>query len=96
MSSLDRWLLVVEWSLTLVAAIAFLVLYGWPGRYRDRTMAWHVFSVTTVAGLESAGLLAAALRHGLPMWFYALVYGAGAAIVVWRLVLLVSNRKEAP
>lgn len=88
------WLVVGEWALTLCAAVAFLVLYGWPNRYQDRTMAWHVFSVTAVAAVESAGLVAAGLHIHLPLWLYAVIYGAGAVVVIWRVWLLLKGRRR--
>lgn len=88
------WIVIGEWALTVAASVAFLVAYGWPSRYQDRTMAWHVASVTVVAAVESAGLLAAALHLHLPLWLYAVIYGAGALIVVWRLALLWLGRRR--
>lgn len=85
--------LLAEWGLTTLGALIFLVLYGLPGRYKDTTMAWHVASVTAVAGLEAAGLLMVALGVRVPLWLFVALYGVATAVVYWRLVLLMATRK---
>lgn len=89
------WVILAEWTLTAVGAGGFLVLYGKPWRYEDRVMAWHLAAVTAVAGLEALGLLLAVVLGELPLIPTALVYGAAAAIVYWRVVLLVRERRRA-
>lgn len=87
-------LLIAEWLVTLIAALAFIVLYGWPSKYRERTMSWHISSVTAVAAAESAGLLAIILQLQISLWLYVAIYGAGAAVVVWRLILLIKAKRR--
>jgi len=87
-------LLIIEWSATLLVAVVFLVVYGWPSRYEDRTMSWHIVSVTAVAAIESAGFLALAAGVQIPPWVYVAIYGAGAAVMAWRLGLLLNTRRE--
>lgn len=81
----------LELLVTILAALGFLVRYGWPGRYHDRTMAWHIYSVTVVALGEAAGLFLALLGVRLPLPVYLAIYGAGALIVVWRFGLLLKE-----
>lgn len=90
------WLLAVEWGLTGLGAAVFLGFYGWPGKYQDTVMSWHVASVTAVAALEGFGLLLAALGAPLPLWLFALIYGVATGIVWWRLWLLLRSRRRAP
>lgn len=86
--------LLAEWALTALGAIIFLALYGRPGRYEDRSMAWHVASVTAVAMLEAGGLLLVALGVRLPLWVFVVVYGFATGVVYWRLALLVRARRK--
>jgi CHASE2 domain-containing sensor protein len=88
------WVILAEWILTAVGAGGFLVLYGRPWRYEDRVMAWHLTAVTAVAGLEAFGLLLAVVLGELPLIPTALVYGAGAGIVYWRVALLVAAKRR--
>lgn len=80
-------------AVAAVAALLFLLLYGWPGKVQERTMAWHIATVTAVAALEAGALLAALWGVRLPVLIYTLVYGASAAVLVWRLLLLVQIRR---
>lgn len=89
------WVIIGEWILTAVGAIAFLVIYGKPWRYEDRVMAWHLTAVTAVAGGEALGLLLAVVLGELPLIPTALVYGAAAGIVYWRMALLIHSRRRA-
>ena len=87
-------LLIIEWLVTLMAAVAFVVFYGWPGKYREPTMSWHFSTVTAIMAVESAGLLALVLRLRISLWVYVVIYGAVAAVMVWRLVLLIRARRR--
>lgn len=89
MSVIDA-VIVLEWLLTGVGAVGFLVAYGRPWKYADRVMSWHLISVTAVAGMEGFGLLFMAVIGKVPL---ALIYGAGAAVVYWRLWLLLRTRR---
>lgn len=92
MTGFLQGLIVIEWLLTIVGAALFLVAYGPPWRYVDKTMAWHLVAVTAVTGLEAIGLLIAELSL-VPV---ALVYGLVTGIVYWRLVLLIKTRRQPP
>ena len=87
--------LMVEWGLTVAGGLAFLALYGRPGKYADRTMAWHIVSVTAVAAAEAGGLLLAAIGVALWLWLFAVIYGIAGAVVYWRLWLLVRSVSAA-
>lgn len=86
------WLLVVEWGLTVVGAAASIPLFGWPGRYRDPEVAWHLVVWTVTAGLEAVGLLLVVLGVLIPLWVFALAYGTGTGLMYWRLWLLIRSR----
>lgn len=87
-------LLIAEWLVTFIAATAFIVLHGWPSKYRERVMSWHLSSVTAVFAAESAGLLALILQLRISLWVFVVIYGAGAVVVVWRLVLQIKARRR--
>ncbi len=87
--------LIVEWGLTVLGGLVFLAIYGRPSKYEDRTMAWHVISVTAVAAAEAAGLLLAVLGVVLPLWLFAAIYGFAGAVVYWRLWLLLRTQHRA-
>jgi hypothetical protein len=88
------WVILGEWILTAIGAGGFLVIYGRPWKYEDRVMSWHLTAVTAVAGLEALGLLLAVVLGELPLVPTALVYGAAAGVVYWRVVLLVAQRRR--
>lgn len=88
-------LVVGEWAVTAVLAGIFLLVYGPPWRYEDKTMAWHITAVTAVTALESAGLFLVGIGVALPIWIFAVVYGVATAIVYWRLWLLIRTRRPA-
>jgi hypothetical protein len=89
--------LVTEWALTGIGACVFLLFYGWPSRYSDKTMAWHIASVTALTALEAFGLLLVGLGIQIPLWPFALIYGVATAIVYWRVWLLVkAPRRRVP
>lgn len=81
-----------EWIVTVVYGVAFLLMFGWPWRHPDRIMAWHIASFTVVSIAEALGLAAIALRYHVPLWTYAVIYGGGAGVILWRLALLVGAR----
>lgn len=88
--------LVAEWGLTGAGALIFLLFYGWPSRYSDKTMAWHIASVTALTAIEAFGLLLVGLRVPVPLWPFALIYGLATVIVYWRVWLLVRPRRPRP
>ncbi len=82
----------VAWLLMPVHATAFLIMFGWPDRYRDRTMAWHLWVTTLIAGLEPVGFL----LSGLSLWPAVLIYAGSFAVIWWRIVLLWQVRRRLP
>ena len=84
-------IIVLELFATALGAITFLAVYGPPWRYLDRGMSWHLASLTAVAGLEAIALLFVRAIGLVPL---ALIYGGSAAVVYWRLVLLLRARRD--
>lgn len=74
-----------------VSGLLFLVAYGLPWRYPDRIMSWHLVSIAMVAILEAIGWI-------LVMWLglipVAIAYWASAAIMYWRVGLLIATRRR--
>lgn len=86
------WVLLVEWALTAVAAILCVAALGLPWRQPDRQVAWHLAVVTGLAGVEAATLFAVAVRWRMPLLLFAVLYGAGAVVMLWRLWLVLLPR----
>ena len=80
-----------EWLITLVGVPVFLVFYGRPWKQQDKVISWHVWSWTTVAGLEIVGLLLA----GWSLVPSAIAYGLATGILYWRLGLVLAARRRA-
>lgn len=79
------------WLTLPIHAVVFLVLFGWPGRYRDTTMAWHLALTTAIAGLEPVGFL----LSGLSVWPAAVIYAGSLGVMWWRIGLLWRTRRRA-
>jgi hypothetical protein len=80
--------IVVAWIAISVLAFVFVLIFGPPSRYVDKTMAWHLAFTTALAGLEPIGLLLA----GVSLVPAAIIYVGTIAVMVWRLVLLLRER----
>lgn len=80
-----------EVALTMLTALAFVLLYGNPNNHSDKTMAWHIVTLALAAGVESAALLLLAFGITLPIPVYVLVFGSVCAASVWRLVLYIQT-----
>jgi hypothetical protein len=89
-----RWVLSVELGTSLVAAVLFIAAFGDPRRAYDKTIAWHLWSFSTVVALADATLLALLSGVKLPVWVYPLVYGAQAGVVVQRAYLALKPRRR--
>lgn len=83
--------IVAEWVAIVLGAVAFGLLYGRPGKYGDREMAWHIAAATAAAGLQPIGLLLGAVS----LWLPVATEGLAMAIVYWRVALLVQTRRAA-
>lgn len=94
MSGWVAWVL-TEWALTGLGAIVFLIVYGWPGKYQDRAMSWHIAAITAVTAAEAGGLFLVGLRIPVPLWTFAVIYGVGTLIIYWRLWLLIQTRRRS-
>lgn len=82
--------IVVAWFLLPVLAVVFLALFGRPGRYVDRTMAWHLWLTTAIAGLEPVGFL----LSGLSLLPAAVIYVGSLGVMTWRILLLLRQRRN--
>lgn len=82
--------IVLEWLVILVGLTLFQAFHGWPGKYADPVMAWHLGVMTAAQQLEIAALFMA----GVSLMPSVLAYGASAAIVYWRLWLLLRTRRK--
>ena len=83
--------IVVSWLITFVAAVTFLLMFGFPWRYFDRNMAWHLVSMAVVAVLEVVALV----LTGWSLVPAAIAYTVAAVVMCWRTGLLIATRRRA-
>lgn len=79
------------WLVTFISALTFLALFGFPWRYRDRNMAWHLVSMAVVAVLEVVALV----LTGWSLVPAAFAYTVAAVVMCWRTGLLIATRRRA-
>lgn len=84
----------VELALIVVGALAFLVLFGSPTRSLDPPIARHVAVFTAITGIEAALLLAALVGFVVPMWVFALLFGAQDVLIGQRLWFVVRAHRQ--
>ena len=84
------WGLGLAWGAGLLGALGFLVLYGSPRRYLDRTMSWHLFWTAIIGGLQYAGKL----LSGWSLIPLLIVDWISVGIMYWRVGLLVATRRR--
>lgn len=94
MNAIEGWVIVAEWALTALGAVVFLAIYGWPGKYRDKTMSWHLAAMTADNGLDRVGLLLGVIAGRLLLIPSVLIYGAAMVVMYWRLWLLLAARRR--
>ena len=86
--SIEDWL-ALAWVTGLAGAVAFILIYGRPWRYRDRAVGWHLFWTAGAGGLSYVGLLLAQFSL-VPL---VITEWVAASIVWWRVGLLLSTRR---
>lgn len=74
--------------ISMVASLLFLVMYGHPGRYEDREMAWFLAALVWAGVLLDGLLLAAVFGARIPLWVAVGVLAGQDIVVGWRLWLL--------
>lgn len=93
-------LIMGELLVTVLAAITFLVIYTSdrvsPASHPGVRAARRHLIVTTLVGIgDTLGLFLLGVGVRLPLWLFALAYGAGAVVMVHRIVLVVRARRSA-
>lgn len=88
MTSALETTIAIAWIALAVLAFVFLLIFGRPSRYVDKTMAWHLAITTALAGFEPIGLLLA----GVSLIPAAVIYVGSIGVMVWRIVLLLRER----
>lgn len=88
-------LVIVELVWIVVAAWAFIPVFGDPRGKLDRSMAWHFIAVTGSIGALAALLLISVLRIPVPLLLGQTVLACLGAALTWRLVLAVKARRKS-
>lgn len=83
-----------ELALALAAGLAFVVLYALRSPWRTSEMGRHLMAFMVVTAVELGSLLALGLGWRVPLWLFALGFGALDVVVVQRLWLLVKAQQE--
>jgi len=85
--------ILVELLVVFVTTGAFVILYAWRSRWWSSptgrlVMTWAVIS------LAESGLFALAYAIRIPLWVFAVVFGATAVMALRRLWLLLRAQSE--
>lgn len=91
MMAVWRTLLAVELGVAVAAGIAFVAVY-WVSPWRRTPAGRHLMALSLVMACEGLTLLVILFGVHVPPLLLVLVYGAMAAVVVHRLVLLYRAR----
>lgn len=89
-----RWLLLPALATTVLAAAAFIAVFGDPRRKADPLMAWHLWSFAALTAVADAALLLLGLGVQVPGAAFVVIYTGDAAVAVWRLVLAIQGRRR--
>lgn len=77
---------------SMLLSVLFLAMYGHPGRYGDREMAWFIAALVWAGVLLDGLLLAAVFGVQVPLGLAVAVLAAQDIVVGWRLWLLLRAR----
>lgn len=89
--SIAAWIILINWFILPAQALYFLLLYGWPRRYRDSGFGWHLFAATAVAGVQPVVFL---LARFAGFWPAAIVETAANALMTWRIAMAIRARPK--
>lgn len=77
-----------------VGLTTFVLLFGNPGRYENRTFAWFQWVLVVVDLALCLALMASLLRVHVPLWVGRLILAANVAVIYWRLALYLHERRR--
>lgn len=86
--------ILAELALALLAGLAFVVLYAARSPWRTTEMGRHLMAFMVITAIELGSLLALGLGWHVPLWLFALGFGALDVVVVQRLWLLVKAQRR--
>lgn len=81
-------LTMLEVAAALVATIATIVLYALRSPWRESAVGRHLMAYMAALAAEIGALLAVGLGVAVPLWLFAIVFGAVDFVVAQRLWLL--------
>lgn len=82
------WLVLTEVGVGFVSAYVFALIYAIRAPWRSTPMGRHIMYTSVAIGTELLALFLLGLGAPIPMWVYALVFGALDAVILQRLYLL--------
>jgi hypothetical protein len=88
-------LIQVELALAFLTSFAFVVLYAMGSPWRATEMGRHLMAFMVVTVIELGSLLGLGLGWRVPLWLFALGFGALDAVVVQRLWLLIKVQRQS-
>ena len=87
------WVLGIEWALTLLGCLTFLVMFFPDGRRSE--MGRHIIAFSSALAIETTLFLLSLIRVlGVPVWLFAVSFGLTALVVYQRIWLFLRIRNE--
>lgn len=81
-------LILIELAVATLGGVVFIALYAWRSEWTASPMGRHTMAFAIVYTGEAGGLLALGLGVPVPLWAFAVGFGALDLVVVHRLLLL--------
>jgi N-acetylglutamate synthase-like GNAT family acetyltransferase len=88
-------LILGELALALAAGLMFVALYALRSPWRTSEMGRHLMAFMVVTAAELGSLLALGLGWHVPLWLFAVGFGALDVVVVQRVWLLVKAQRSS-
>jgi hypothetical protein len=89
------WLIIAEIATTAVVSLLFSLIYGLRSNWKATPIGQHLMWFGIATGVEGIALVFLAVGLPIPLWVFALVYGAVAGVAIQRLYLLLTVQKRS-
>lgn len=81
------WLIITEIGFTAMVSFGFAVLYR-RSNWRSSAIGRHLMAFSVLTGVECVALVFLGLGFPVPLWIFAIIFGALAIVAAQRLLLL--------
>lgn len=88
-------IILIELGIAAAAGGAFVALYAWRSRWRATPMGRHMMVVSAVMAGEAGSLFLLGIGVPVPLWLFAVGYGAMDILLLQRLLLLLRAQRKA-